>query len=63
AHLADHEPTGLPGRCQRQGRAGPGRQHQDRRLGRKEEAAAESALVKRIHESRRAAAPPPTPER
>ncbi|HEY0174664.1 MAG TPA: tetratricopeptide repeat protein [Pyrinomonadaceae bacterium] len=33
-----------------------------RRLGRKEEAAAESALVKRIHESRRSGAPPPTPE-
>lgn len=33
-----------------------------RRLGRKEEAAAESALVKRIHESRRGGAPPPTPE-
>jgi tetratricopeptide (TPR) repeat protein len=33
-----------------------------RRLGRKDEAAAESALVKRIHESRRSGAPPPTPE-
>ena len=33
-----------------------------RRLGRREEAAAESALVKRIHESRRSAAPPPRPK-
>ncbi|HEX8283514.1 MAG TPA: tetratricopeptide repeat protein [Pyrinomonadaceae bacterium] len=33
-----------------------------RRLGRKEEAAAESALVKRINESRRAGAAPPSPE-
>jgi tetratricopeptide (TPR) repeat protein len=33
-----------------------------RRLGRKDEAAAASALVRRIHESRRSGAPPPTPE-
>lgn len=34
-----------------------------RRLGRREEAAAESAVVKRIHESRRTAPAPPAPER
>lgn len=33
-----------------------------RRLGRKEEAAAESAIVKRIHESRRGSAKPKTPQ-